>query len=44
MSLNNKPYLIRPTFIVLNPVEHNYYLFMISLNKGCGSCNDADEK
>ena len=38
-SLNNKPCMIRPTLIDLNPIELNYYPFMISLDKYSGSCN-----
>ena len=34
--------MIRPTLIDLNPVELNYYLFMISLDKCSGSCNSVD--
>ena len=37
--LNDKPYMVRPTFIDMNPVELKYYPFMISLNKCSGSCN-----
>ena len=33
VSLNNKPLMVRPTLIDLNPVELNYYPFMISLGK-----------
>ena len=33
--INNKPYMTRPTLIDLNPVEPNYYLFIISF----GKCN-----
>ena len=32
MSLNKKSLMIRPTFIDLNPIEHNYYPFMINLD------------
>ena len=39
VSLNDKPSMIRPTLIDLNPVEVKYYLFMISLDKCGGSCN-----
>ena len=31
--------MLRPTLVDLNPVEFNYYPFMISLNKCTGSCN-----
>ena len=41
-SLNKEPCLIRPTIINLNPIELNYYLFMISLDKCNGSCNVVD--
>ena len=30
LSLNDEPCMIRPTLIDLNPVEFNYYPFMIS--------------
>ena len=43
VSLNNELCTIRPTLIDLNPVEFNYYLFMISLNKCSGSCNSVDD-
>ena len=36
-SLNDEPYMIRPTFIDLNPMELKYYPFMISLDKCSGS-------
>ena len=39
MSLNDKPCLVRPTFIDLNTVELRYYPFMISLGKCTESCN-----
>ena len=35
--------MIRPTVIDLNPVELNYYLFMISLNIYSGSYNSVDD-
>ena len=38
-SLNKEPCLIRPTIIDSNPIELNYYSFMISLDKCNGSCN-----
>ena len=34
--------MIRPTVTGLNPVERNYYPFMITLDKCNGSCNVAD--
>ena len=36
VSLNDKPCMIRPTLIDLNPVELKYYPFMISLDKCSG--------
>ena len=39
--LNNESCMIRPTIIDLNPVELNYYPFIISLDKRSGSCNAA---
>ena len=35
--------MIRPTLIDLNPVEFNYYQFMISLDKCNESCNAVDD-
>ena len=35
--------MIRPTLIDLNPVEFNYYPFMVSLDKYSRSCNAADD-
>ena len=35
--------MVRPTFIDLNPVELNYYPFMVSLGKYSWSCNSADD-
>ena len=43
MSLNNEQCVIRPTLIDLYPVELNYYLFMISLDKCSGSWNSIDD-
>ena len=42
VSLNNKPCMTRPTVINLNPVELNYYPFMINLDKCGESCNAVD--
>ena len=42
VSLSNEPCMVRPTAIDLNPIELNYYPFMISLDKCNGSCNAAD--
>ena len=39
VSLSNKSWMARPALIDLNPIELNYYLFMISLDKCNGSCN-----
>ena len=39
VSLSNRPFMIRPTLIDLNPIEPNYYPSMISLDKCNGSCN-----
>ena len=36
--------MVRPTGIDLNPVELNYYPFMISLDKCSGSCNVLSPK
>ena len=43
MSLNNEPCMIRPTLIDLNPVEPNYYSFMISLDECNGSYNSDND-
>ena len=40
--LNNEPCMTRPTLIDLNPVEVNFYPFMISLDKCNGICNTVD--
>ena len=42
VSLNKEKCRTRPTLIDLNPVELNYYPFMISLDKCNGSCNALD--
>ena len=42
MSLNTEPCIARRTFIDLNPIELNYYPFMISLDKCNERCNVAD--
>ena len=44
LFLNDKPCIIRPTLIDLNPVELNYYPFMISLDRCSGSCNVLSPK
>ena len=43
VTLNNEPCMTGPTLIDLNPVELNYFPFMISLDKCNGSCNAADD-
>ena len=35
--------MVRPTVTDLNPIELNYYSFMINLNKCSGNCNAADD-
>ena len=35
--------MVSPTLIDLNPVELDYFAFMISLNKWSGSCNAVDD-
>ena len=40
LVLNDESWMARSTVIDMNPVELKYYLFMISLNKCTGSCND----
>ena len=42
VSLGNEPWIVRPTFINLNPIKLNYYLFMISLDKCNKSCDAVD--
>ena len=44
VSLNDEPFMIRPTLIDLNPVELKYYPFMIKLDKCNGSCNVLSPK
>ena len=43
MSLNNELCMISPTLIDLNPVELNYYPFMIILDKFNRSCDNVDD-
>ena len=43
VSLSNELCMARLTFIDLNPVDLNYYPFMVILDKGSGSCNAADD-
>ena len=42
--LNDESYMVRPTPIDMNPVEHKYYPFMISLNECTGSYNVLSPK
>ena len=37
MSFSNEPWVIRPNLIDLNPVEFNYYPFIISQDKCVGN-------
>ena len=39
LFLIDKPCMVRATLINLKPVEHKYYLILISLDKCSGSCN-----
>ena len=43
MSLSNESCMVRPTVIDLNPIELNYYPFMISLYKCNEICNAIDD-
>ena len=43
VSLNNEPCMVRCTPADLNPVELDFYLFMISRNKCNVSCNAAND-
>ena len=40
---NNEPCMVRPTLMDLNPVELNYFTYMIRLDKYSGSCNVVDD-
>ena len=42
--LNNVSCMVRPTLIDLNPIELNYYPFIISLDKCNRNCNAVDEQ
>ena len=44
VSLNDETFMIRTTLIDLNPVQLNYYPFLISLDKCSGSCNVLSPK
>ena len=39
LILNDKPFMVRPTLIDMNPVELAYYPFMVSLNNLTGNYN-----
>ena len=43
ISLNDEPYLVRPTLINLNPDELHYYPFMVSMDRCNESCNTRDD-
>ena len=42
VSLNDKTCVARFTLVNLNPIELNYYLFIIGLDKCNKSCNAVD--
>ena len=47
VSSNNEQCMVRPTLADLNPVDFNYYPFMISLdkcNRGCNAVGDLSTK
>ena len=44
LSLNDKPWMVKPTLIHLNPFELKYYPFMISLDKCSVSCDALSPK
>ena len=47
LSLNNEPYMIRPTLIDLNHDEYKqgwcYYPFMVNWDRCNGGCNTIDD-
>ena len=43
MSVNNKPFMARPTLIGLNIVKRIYFPLMSSLDNCNGSCNGVDD-
>ena len=43
VSMNNQPYMARPSLIYLNPDEFYYYLFIISVDRCNGSCNTFED-
>ena len=44
LFLNDEPCMVRPILINMNPNEHKYYPFMVSLNKFTGICNVLSPK
>ena len=44
VSLNDKPYMVRPTLIDLNSIKLKYYSYIISLDKCNGSCHVLSPK
>lgn len=43
LSMNNPPWMIRPTLFVLSPDELHWYSFMFSIKRCNGSCNTIYE-
>ena len=43
-SLNDDPWMVRPTLIDLSPFELKYYPFIITLDKCSGTCNVLSSK
>ena len=39
VPLNDKPCMVTPTLVILNPVELKFYPFMISLDKWSRNCH-----
>ena len=44
LSLNYKPYMVRPNLIDVNPFELKFYPFMVSIDKCSGSFNVFSSK
>ena len=42
VSMNNKPCMVRPTLIDLNPDKLHHYSFIFCLDRWDGSCNTAE--
>ena len=42
VSLSNETCMAGPTLLLLNPIELNYYPFMISLDRYSGNCKVVD--